>query len=302
MKIKKVFGVIAVLLALTVVGCNKTPDNGGSASQNSSAQPSISITAAGNKTSIEINTTLQLTSSVEGVAWESANTGVATIDQAGLVTAVAPGSTTIKATKEGYRNGSFSLTVTKPAAPHPAAPTWPAECPALIDTSEWTAGTAATNAFGKNYIPLTGADGSVGVKIALTDADTGASGSFESDGKIGPQNEASAYVKFSLKAPKAGVYQMILKASVSSSGDEHPFAGESSRGFDVKINDYEDQANVYGSRLYSDAGLDHDEKRAFIFALVQLNGPDFEDEIAFRNPYYRMKFDMTSDLIFAENK
>ena len=60
--------------------------------------------------------------------------------------------------------------------------------------------------------------------------------------------------------------------------------------------------NVYGDRLYTDAGLDHDEKRAFIFALVQLNGPDYEDEISFRNPYYRMKFDTTGDLVFAENK
>ena len=305
MKIKKAFGALAVLLALSVVGCGKSGgDKSGSKpkTQTTSALPSISITSADNKKSIELGETLQLTPSVEGVAWESSNTAVATVDQTGLVTAVSAGSTTIKATKEGYRNGSFSLTVTKPAAPHLPEPTWPAECPELIDTSAWTAGTPAANAYGKNYTPLTGADGSVGVKIALTDLDPGSVGSFDSDGKISEQNSADAYVKFSLKAPKAGVYQMILKASVSSSGDEHPFAGESSRGFDVKINDYEDQDNVYGSRLFSDANLDYNEKRAFIFALVQLNGPDYEDEIAFRNPYYRMKFDMTSDLIFAENK
>ena len=307
MKIKKALGTLAVLLALTVTGCGKsteTKSTSGSKpkTQSTSALPSISITAAGSKSSIEIGETLQLTPSVEGVTWESSNAAVATVDQTGLVTAVTAGSTSIKATKEGYRNGSFSLTVTKPAAPHLPEPTWPEECPALIDTSAWTAGTPAANAYGKNYTPLTGPAGEVGVKIAMTDYDTTSVGSFDSDGKIEPQNQADAYVKFNVKAPKAGVYQMILKASVSSSGDEHPFAGESSRGFEVKVNDYEDQDNVYGSRLFSDANLDYTEKRAFIFALVQLNGPDYEDEIAFRNPYYRMKFDMSADLVFAENK
>ena len=204
--------------------------------------------------------------------------------------------------KEGYKDGSISITVQNPPAPHPAEPTWPAECPALIDTTDWVAGTPAKNSYGKDYTPLTAADGSVGVKIALADYDPNSAGAIDSDGKITPQNEATAYVAFKLKAPKAGVYQMILKASVSSSGDEHPFAGESSRGFDVIVNGYEDQDNVYGSRLFSDANLDYTEKRAFIFALVQLNGPDYEDEIQFRNPYYRMKFDISGDLVFAENK
>ena len=303
MKFKKVFGVLAVLLALTVTACNNTPASSGSkGGQTTSALPAISITAAEGKKSLLVGETVLLTASVEGVTWESANANVASVDQTGLVTAVALGSATIKAKKDGYKDGSLSITVTKPAAPHPAEPTWPAECPALIDTSAWVAGTPAANSYGKNYTPLTAADGSVGVKIAMADYDTASAGSFDSDGKISPQNEASAYVNFNVKAPKAGVYQMILKASCSSSGDEYPFSGSSSRGFDVKINGYEDQDNVYGDRLYTDANLDHNEKRAFIFALVQLNGPDYEDEISFRNPYYRLKFDMNADLIFAENK
>ena len=124
--------------------------------------------------------------------------------------------------------------------------------------------------------------------------------SFDADGKL--PTEATGYVKFNVKAPKAGVYQLILKASVSATGDEYKFAGESSRGLDILVNEYDDQDNVYGDRLYTDAGLDHDEKRAFVFGLVQLNGPTYEDEIAFRNPYYRMKFDTSVDLILAENK
>lgn len=304
MKFKKVLSALTVMLALTMVACN----GGGNPSdapksnsqQSTSAIPAIKVTAADNKKSVEIGGTVQLSADVEGVTWASAAEAVATVDGTGKVTAVAPGSAKISASKEGYKAGEITITVTKPAAPHPAEPTWPAECPALIDTSAWTAGTPAANAYGKNYTPLTGADGSVGVKIAMTDYDPTSASTFDSDGKLG--TEATSYVKFAVKAPKAGIYQMILTASCSSSGDDYKFAGESSRGFDVLVNDYDDQDNVYGDRLYTDANLDHNEKRQFIFALVQLNGPDHEDEIQFRNPYYRMKFDTSVDLIFAENK
>ena len=302
MKLKKVFGVLAVLLALTVTACNNTPAGSGSkGGQTTSALPSITVTAAEGKKSLLVGETVLLTASVEGVTWQSANAQVATVDQTGLVTAVALGSVSIKAVKDGYRDGSIPISVVKPAAPHPAEPTWPALCPDVIDTSAWTAGEPVTNSYGKNYTPLTGPANEAGVKIALSDYDPASPGAIDSSGKITPQNEAGAYVNFCVKAPKAGVYQMILKASVSDSGDAYPFAGSESRGFDVKINGYEDQDNVYGSRLYTDANLDHNEKRAFVFALVQLNGPDFEDEISFRNPYYRLKFDLNAGLIFAEN-
>ena len=246
MKMKKVFGAFALLLAMTAVACSGSNDASSAAGASSKASSAAASSAAA----------------------------------ASSKSSAAPSSA-------------------KPAAPHPAEPTWPAECPALIDTTAWTAGTAAKNSYGKDYTPLTSADGKVGVKIAVADYDPDSVSSFDGDGKLG--TDADAYVTFKLKAPKAGVYQMILKASCSSSGDSYKFAGESSRGFDVLVNGYDDQDNVYGDRLYSDAGLDHNEKRAFIFALVQLNGPDYEDEIQFRNPYYRMKFDTSSDLVFAEN-
>lgn len=310
MKMKKGLGIFAVLLAFSVTACNLVPQTSESkkeeesseVSNSSSQQQAIKITAAGGKKTLEIGEEVQLSADVDGVTWSTANAEVATVSDAGLVTAIAPGSAAIKAVKEGYKDGSISITVTKPAAPHPAEPTWPEECPELIDTTDWVAGTPVKNSYGKDYTPLTAADGSVGVKMALADYDPESAGAIDSDGKITPQNESSAYVTFKLKAPKAGVYQMILKASVSSSGDEHPFAGESSRGFDVIVNNYDDQDNVYGSRLFSDANLDYTEKRAFIFALVQLNGPEYEDEISFRNPYYRLKFDINGDIVFAENK
>ena len=313
MKRTKLHGAILALLALSIAACTpaaskdegkseSTPvsQKSSSAPKSTSQQPKITVTAADGKKTLEIGETVQLSSDVEGVAWSSSAEAVATVDASGKVTAVAAGSATIKAVKEGYKDGSISITVQKPAAPHLPEPTWPATCPDLIDTSAWVAGTAAQNSYGKNYVPLTAADGSVGVKIAMTDYDPQSASTFDGDGKLG--TDATSYVTFKLKAPKAGVYQMILKASCSSSGDSYPFAGSSSRGFDVLVNGYDDQDNVYGERLYSDANLDHNEKRPFIFALVQLNGPDYEDEIQFRNPYYRMKFDTSADLVFAENK
>ncbi len=47
------------------------------------------------------------------IAWASSNTGVATVDQGGLVTAVAPGSATISASSEG-RTGTATVTVAQP--------------------------------------------------------------------------------------------------------------------------------------------------------------------------------------------
>ena len=316
MKMKKGLGLLGVLFAFTLVACNSPasqPADGsqGGDGQVSSAAPDskpsskpqeqkITITAEGGKKTLEIGEEVQLSSDVEGVTWESAKPEVATVSGAGLVKAIAPGSATIKAIKEGYKDGSISITVQKPAAPHLPEPAWPELCPDVIDTTSWTAGTAVKNSYDKEYIPLTGPDGSVGVKMALKDSDPASASTFDADGKLG--TDADSYVTFKLKAPKAGVYQMILKASCSSSGDDYKFAGSSSRGFDVKINGYEDQDNVYGDRLYTDAGLNHDTKEAFVFALVQLNGPDYEDEIQFRNPYYRMKFDVNGDIVFAENK
>ena len=299
MKMKKAFGALALLLALTTVACGGNSGNSsGKKKSSSSALPTIKVTAAENKTSLATGESVQLSADIEGVTWESTDATVASVDPTtGVVTAVYGGTVNIKANKEGYKTANFSITVNPP---HLDEPTWPETCPDLIDTSAWTAGTPAANRYNKNYTPLTGADGSVGVKIAMTDYSPASASTFDTDGKLG--TEADSYVTFNVKAPKAGVYQMILKASCSSSGDDYKFAGEQSRGFDVKVNGFEDQDNVYGERLYTDANLDHTEKRQFIFALVQLNGPTYEDEISFRNPYYRMKFDTSVDLIFAENK
>ena len=194
MKFKKGLGVFAILLALTAVACNGPASNeeqpGGESSNppaSTSQQQKIKVTAAEGKSTLIVGETVQLSADVDGVTWSSSNADAATVDANGLVTAVAPGSASIKAVKEGYKDGSISITVQNPPAPHPAEPTWPAECPALIDTTDWVAGTPAKNSYGKDYTPLTAADGSVGVKIALADYDPNSAGAIDSDGKITPK-------------------------------------------------------------------------------------------------------------------
>ena len=78
----------------------------------------IKVTDPDNKTAsaLEVEKTLQLKANVDGVAWKSADEKIATVDNTGKVTAVAPGEVKIKATKEGYYDGSYTLTVKRAAA------------------------------------------------------------------------------------------------------------------------------------------------------------------------------------------
>ena len=294
MKMRKGLSALAILLALTVVACNEAPkENSSNAStsgqqQTTSAQPSIKVTAADNKKTLEIGGEVQLTADVEGVTWESADAKVATVDAAGKVTAVAPGTVKISAKKDGYKAGEISITVTKPAAPHPAEPTWPAECPALIDTSAWTAGTPAANSYGKNYTPLTAVDGSVGVKIAMGDYNPEGA-SFDADGKL--PTEATSYVKFNVKAPKAGVYQMVMCGRVS---DDSYMLGK--RGITITVNGQ--AVNIEGDNR--DGGLNGTGDNEFVIApSVQLTGN--EDTITVACRYYRIAFALSTYVTFAEH-
>ncbi len=81
----------------------------------------VSITVAPINSSIKVGTTLQFTvtghysdgssqSVTNGVVWSSSKTGVATVSGSGLATAVAKGSTTIKA-KLGAATDNTTLTV-----------------------------------------------------------------------------------------------------------------------------------------------------------------------------------------------
>ena len=77
--------------------------------------PNITVSAAGNKTSLLIGETVNLTASEQGVTWSSTNPEVATVNN-GVVTAVALGEATIKASKDHFNDGAINISVTRPEA------------------------------------------------------------------------------------------------------------------------------------------------------------------------------------------
>lgn len=59
--------------------------------------------------------TAQITSSMEGLSYKSANTGIATVDENGLVTGVKVGATTISVSKDGFKTIKVPVTVEEAA-------------------------------------------------------------------------------------------------------------------------------------------------------------------------------------------
>ena len=128
MKKSKIFlPFVALALTFGLVACGNnsgdTPANSSKAN-NSSAQVSsaaqkekIVVSAAGDKKTLEISETVQLSAKVgetalEGVTWSSSDAEVASVDAAsGLVTAKKKGEATITAKKDGYTNGTITITV-----------------------------------------------------------------------------------------------------------------------------------------------------------------------------------------------
>ena len=111
----------ALLLSLGLSACNN--DNGGNneskepeqqestPADTSKQQEKITVTAAGDKKTLKLHETVQLTASVDGVTWKTNDEKVVTVDGNGLVTAVGKGSTTIAASKDGYKAGSIAIKV-----------------------------------------------------------------------------------------------------------------------------------------------------------------------------------------------
>ena len=101
--------VLGLLFSFGLTACN------GGGTPSSQKQEKITVTAEGGKNKLILGETVQLTASVEGVAWESKQPSVATVSDAGLVTSVAVGTAQITASKEGYRLGSINITVDLPS-------------------------------------------------------------------------------------------------------------------------------------------------------------------------------------------
>ena len=108
----------SLLLGFGLTACNgggEESKQSQPASSSAAAQEKITITAAEGKNKLLKGETVQLTASVAGVAWESKNATVASVDQNGLVTALSKGTASISATKDGYKGGSISITVDLPS-------------------------------------------------------------------------------------------------------------------------------------------------------------------------------------------
>ena len=103
----------ALLLTMGLAACNNsTPVNPGSSS-GEAEEVKIEITSEGDKKEIQVGETLQLKASVEGVTWSTKSTDIVSVSETGLVTALKDGSARISAKKDGYANGSFTVTVLK---------------------------------------------------------------------------------------------------------------------------------------------------------------------------------------------
>ena len=112
--------VLALSMGLAACGNSSNPSQGGDQSQDpgttSAKQEKITVEAEGGKKSLILGETVQLSAKVgeqalEGVTWESSKPEIASVSATGLVTSVSKGSATIKAIKEGYKDGSIAISV-----------------------------------------------------------------------------------------------------------------------------------------------------------------------------------------------
>ena len=154
----------------------------------------------------------------------------------------------------------------------------------------WTVSKKENNSDGKEYEQLNdAAKGKVGVRILLTNYSASSVGSYDSDGKL--PSAADSPVTYKIKAPKAGTYQMIMNGRVS---DASYMLGK--RGITVTVNGT--AVNIDGDNR--DGGLNGAGDNDFVIApSVQLTGN--EDTITVACRYYRIQFNLSSYVTFAEH-
>ena len=118
------FASLSLLFGVGLAACGGGSQEGGeeqksqeSGSKASSQQlPAIVVSSQDGSKKVIFGQTLQLVAKVndaviDGVSWESKKADIATVSQTGLVTPVAKGSVQILAKKDGYKDGTFNLTV-----------------------------------------------------------------------------------------------------------------------------------------------------------------------------------------------
>ena len=154
----------------------------------------------------------------------------------------------------------------------------------------WTVTKKENNSDGKEYEQLNDASaGKVGVRILLTNISSTSVAAFDSEGKL--PKDADQYVTYQIKAPKAGTYQMVMNGRVSDASYK---LGE--RGITIKVNGA--AVDIEGTNR--DGGLNGAGDNDFVIApAVQLTGN--EDTITVACRYYRIAFNLSSYVTFAEH-
>ena len=178
----------------------------------------------------------------------------------------------------------------------------PVEYPTVLPRT-WTEGAKANNSNGKEYIHLSDATANkVGVKIKITDYNSTSTASFDANGKL-PNGESNAdkVLEYSVVAPKAGKYQLLVSAKFSSGqyALNNSNGDSDTRGIFVTLNG--ENVDIMGSRNGEDCGMNDTECTYFVLAPeLNLRGPGQEDTFTFGNPYYRLIFDTNSYVILSE--
>ena len=105
----------ALLLTMGLTACNNAKSDKPASSGDTSEveETKINVTAAGDKTTLKVGETVQLSADVEGVEWSTRAGTVVSVDKNGLVTALGVGSGKVTAKKDGYANGSITIKVEK---------------------------------------------------------------------------------------------------------------------------------------------------------------------------------------------
>ena len=153
----------------------------------------------------------------------------------------------------------------------------------------WTVTKTENNSDGKEYQQVKDNDkNKVGVRILTRNISSTSAASFDADGKL-PKDGGS--VKYQVKAPKAGTYQMVMKGRVSDTSYKL-----SQRGITVTVNGA--TVDIQGSNR--DGGLNGTGDNDFVMVpTLTLTGN--EDTITVACQYYRIAFALDSYVVFAEH-
>lgn len=117
------------------------------------------------------------------------------------------------------------------------------------------------------------------------DGDTATSGKFPTT--------AGSFGSWKVSLP-AGEYEVWFSAKFSSSGANLPFSGTDSRGIEVKFNGT--TVEFDGTKTAENYGLSTSEYKQFTFFNITATGGN--DVLELQNPYYRLVFDVASDIVF----